>query len=101
MFHKGELQTDIILFTPYGVYMRNRPENWKQEDCFLRRDKATLHSVSSTREFPVKRKVFVIPYPTFLPDLVPCDFFLFPEINTALKGKRFYNSIYSYVTMVY
>jgi hypothetical protein len=28
-------------------------------------------------------------HPPYSPDLAPCDFFLFPKINSALKGTRF------------
>jgi hypothetical protein len=87
-----------LLFTIYsswrlhGNVPRNRPENWKC--CFLCRVKTTFHSALSMREFLAKRKVFVVPYPTFLSDLIPCHFFLFPEINGALKGRWSYNRIY-------
>jgi hypothetical protein len=28
-------------------------------------------------------------HPPYSPDLAPCDFWLFPELKTALKGHRF------------
>jgi len=28
-------------------------------------------------------------HPPYLPDLAPCDFWLFQKLNKALKGKRF------------
>jgi len=31
----------------------------------------------------------VMEYPSYSPDLAPCDFFLFPKIKSALKGARF------------
>jgi hypothetical protein len=31
----------------------------------------------------------VIPYPPYLPDLAPCDFFLFPRMKLQMKWKRF------------
>jgi hypothetical protein len=31
----------------------------------------------------------VILYPTYSPDLAPCDFFLFPKMKLNLKGRRF------------
>jgi hypothetical protein len=30
-----------------------------------------------------------IPHPPHLPDLAPCDFFLFPKVKLRLKGPRF------------
>jgi hypothetical protein len=31
----------------------------------------------------------VIPHTPYSPDLVPCDFFLFPKMKLKLKGRRF------------
>jgi hypothetical protein len=31
----------------------------------------------------------VIPHPPYSPDLTPCGFFLFPEMKSKLKGRRF------------
>jgi hypothetical protein len=31
----------------------------------------------------------IIPHPPYSPDLVPCDFFLFPKMKLKLKGCRF------------
>jgi len=33
--------------------------------------------------------MMVIPYPPYLPDLAPCDFFLFPRMKGQMKGKCF------------
>ncbi|GFV21812.1 hypothetical protein TNCV_4524991 [Trichonephila clavipes] len=39
--------------------------------------------------FPSKKGVEQIEHPPYLPDLNPTDFFLFPRLKLALKGKRF------------
>ena len=31
----------------------------------------------------------LIPHPPYSPDLIPCDFFLFPNLKTWLDGKKF------------
>jgi dipeptidase len=31
----------------------------------------------------------VVPHPQHSPDLAPCDFLLFPKMNTKLKGRKF------------
>jgi hypothetical protein len=31
----------------------------------------------------------IIPHPPYLPDLVPCDFALFPKLKMKLKGRCF------------
>jgi len=36
-----------------------------------------------------KKNMIVIPHPPYSPDLVQCDFFLFPHKKGQMKGKRF------------
>jgi hypothetical protein len=33
--------------------------------------------------------MYVIPHPSYYPDLAPCDFFLLPKMKLKLKGRRF------------
>ena len=39
--------------------------------------------------FVAKHSITVLPHPTYLPDLAPYDFFLFPKLKKPLKGRRF------------
>jgi hypothetical protein len=32
--------------------------------------------------------MIVIPHPPYSPDLVPCDFFLYPKLKMVLKGRN-------------
>ena len=36
-----------------------------------------------------KNKIVIMPQPLYSPDLAADDFFLFPKLNTPMKGKRF------------
>jgi hypothetical protein len=40
-------------------------------------------------EFLAKKPVTELDHPPYSPDLAPCDFWLFPELKVALKGRRF------------
>jgi hypothetical protein len=42
-----------------------------------------------TQRFLAKYKMALIPHPPYSPELAPCDFFLFPEMNLKLKERRF------------
>jgi hypothetical protein len=33
--------------------------------------------------------MFIVPHPSYSPDLAPCDFALFPKLKMKLKGQRF------------
>jgi hypothetical protein len=45
--------------------------------------------VLSINEFLAKKSIMVLEHPTYLPDLDPCDFFLFPTMKNHLKGSHF------------
>ena len=41
------------------------------------------------RNFLAKNETTVVPQPPYPPDLAPADFFLFPKLESTLKGRRF------------
>jgi len=41
------------------------------------------------REFLATKQITVLEHPTYSPDLVPNDFFLFPKVKEILKGRHF------------
>jgi histone-lysine N-methyltransferase SETMAR len=45
----------------------------------LLHDNALSHKAAIVREYLKQDKVFELPHPPYLPDLAPCDFFLFPR----------------------
>ncbi|GBO23803.1 hypothetical protein AVEN_29984-1 [Araneus ventricosus] len=48
----------------------------------------TLNSVSIKMSL-AKQAIRIVEHQPYSPDLVPCDFFLFPVVKSALKGIRF------------
>jgi [histone H3]-lysine36 N-dimethyltransferase SETMAR len=69
-----------------GRMRRVRPQC---HDWVLLHDNAPAHSSAVVSQFLAKRGVAVLPHPPYSPDLAPADYFLFPKIKAALKGKRF------------
>ena len=45
--------------------------------------------ITSCAEFLAKYQITQVTQHPYSPDLVPCDFLLFPKLNSALKVKRF------------
>jgi hypothetical protein len=39
--------------------------------------------------FSLKKSIMKLDHPPYLPDLAPCNFWLFPILKTTLKGHRF------------
>jgi hypothetical protein len=67
---------------------RRRPELWREQTWLLHHDIAPSHTFL-TQQFLAKNKMAVIPHPPYSPDLVPCNFLLFPKMKLKLKGRRF------------
>jgi hypothetical protein len=41
------------------------------------------------REFLAKNDMITMDHPSFLPDLAPCDVFLFPKVKMIMQGEHF------------
>ena len=61
----------------------------KNGDWLLHHDNAPAHTSLTVREFLTKNNMTTIPHPAYSPDLVPCDFYVFPKMILWLKGQRF------------
>ena len=61
---------------------------WKNGSWVLHQDNALAYNALSVKTFLTKHKIILLEHPPYSPDLVPCDFFLFPKIKSALKGTR-------------
>lgn len=68
---------------------RKRPDLWKEKSWKLHHDNAPPHTSILVRNFLDKNNTSLIEQPPYSPDLAPCDFFLFPKMKKALKGKHF------------
>jgi hypothetical protein len=58
----------------------------------LRHDNAPAHSAALVQGFFAKRHIFQVCQPPYSQDLAPCDFWLFPNLKSPLKGRRFVNA---------
>ena len=68
---------------------KKRPESWKNNSWLSHHDNAPAHSSLLVRNFLAKNNTFIMPQPSYSPDLAPCDFFLFPRLKRPMKGRRF------------
>jgi transposase len=53
----------------------------------LHRDTAPAHSSFLVRNFLTKNETTAVPQPPYSPDLAQADFFMFPKLMSALKGR--------------
>ena len=68
---------------------RKRPEEWRTSSWFLIHDNAPSHRSVLVKDFLVKYNVATLQFPSYAPALPSADFYLFPRLKSALKGRRF------------
>ena len=66
-----------------------RPQKWRNQNLIIYNDNAPAHRSFKVSQFLAKNNMTVIPHPPYLPDLAPCDFFLFPKLKLQMKGRTF------------
>ena len=81
---------NVVLRKLKKYYKTRRPKEGLKHLRLLH-DNAPAHKAHLVTEFLESEKVTILPHPPFLPDLAPCDYFLFPKLKYHLSGKR-YNS---------
>ena len=69
--------------------MIGRPQVWATADWQLHPDNTPAHAPCFIESFLVKHQITQVTQPHYSPDLVPCDFWLFPKLKSPLQGKRF------------
>ncbi|KAI6658273.1 Transposase [Oopsacas minuta] len=52
-------------------------------------DNASSHTAKLTKNFLDVEVLELLPHPPYSPDLVPCDFWLFPKLKIYLQDKDF------------
>jgi transposase len=62
---------------------------WQTGEWFFHLDNAPAHTALSVQRFLTKNGMTPLPHPPYSPDLAPCYFFLFPRMQSDLKGKHF------------
>ena len=68
---------------------RKRPRFWSSGDWLLHHDNGPAHLSNLVQQFLAKHKIVQLHQPPYNPDIAPCDFWMFPKLKMALKGKRF------------
>ena len=66
-----------------------RPKLGATGDWQLHHDNTPTHISHLVQSFLAKHQITQVTQPPYSPDLVPCDFWLFPKLKSPLKGKRF------------
>jgi len=68
---------------------RKTPQKWQNQKLIIHHDNAPAYRSFKFSQFLAKNSMTVVPHPPYSPDLVPCDFFLFPKLKLRVKCRRF------------
>jgi transposase len=68
---------------------RKGPEKWRTQQFVSPYDDAPAQRSVVVKVFSTKNNVTTLEPPPYSPDLVPAEFYLFPRLKSALKGRRF------------
>jgi hypothetical protein len=63
---------------------RKRPELWPNNWILHHENAAPAHKVISVKQFLAKKSITEMEYPSYSPNLVLNDFWLFPKIKSPL-----------------
>jgi histone-lysine N-methyltransferase SETMAR len=69
-----------------GIVRRKSPELWP-EKWILDHDSSPAYDSLRVREFLAKKSITKMDHPTYLPDLAPCDFWIFPKLKMTWRDK--------------
>ena len=96
----GKFYKNVVLRKLKNYYKSRRPKTGLK--CVrLLHDNAPAHKAGIfVTDFLESEKVTVLWHPPYSPDLVPCNYFLFPKLKYHLSGRR-YNSRNALESAVY
>ena len=66
-----------------------KSQSWATGDRQCHHDNVLAHASCLVQNFLAKHQITQVTQPLYSPDLVPCNFWLFPKLQSPLKGKRF------------
>ena len=84
----GKFYRESVLTQLVDFYQKCRP---RTSVCGIKllHDNAPAHKSATVQEYLKESGLDVLDHPPYSPDLVPCDFWLFPRLKEMLRGHRF------------
>jgi transposase len=67
---------------------RRKLELWHNHNWLLHHDNGPAYTSLKTTEYVTNNNMVIVPHPPYSPDLVHCDFCLFPKLKMKLKKLR-------------
>ena len=84
----GRFYKNSVLKKVKKFYNKKRPsKGWS--GVHLLHDNASSHKCEVVKSLLASEKVKVLNHPPYLPDLSPCDFFIFPRLKKMFSGNKY------------
>jgi len=65
----------------------------RPDSCFLLHDNTQEHLSFLVKDFLANNNMTTLEFPSYFPDMAAADFYLFPRLISALKGRSLSDSI--------
>jgi histone-lysine N-methyltransferase SETMAR len=69
--------------------LRNRRRGYLADGIYLLHDNASSYTAKIVKDALEPTGLTVVSHPPYSPDLAPSDFYLFPHLKKALRGKKY------------
>ena len=69
--------------------IKNKRRGKLRRGVWLLQDNAPVHTAQTSVQAATSCGFRILPHPAYSPDLAPSDFYLFPNLKTELRGKKF------------
>ena len=73
------------------IFQKETPRKMENKQFFIH-DNAPAHRSVLVKDFVGKKNAITLEHPPYSPDLVSADFYLFPRLRSALKGRRLFDA---------
>ena len=70
-------------------FLGKRPALFKSGHWHFHQENAPVHNSILVTDYLTKMGIKTVALPPYSPDLVPCDFWLFPKLKEKLRGYRY------------
>ena len=78
-----------VLICLHNRVRRSRRELWSNKSWLLHHDNALANKAISVRQLLVKKQITALDHSSYIPDLEPSNFWLFPRLKAVMKRTHF------------
>jgi hypothetical protein len=82
-------EVGISYGSPQAILTKEVQMRWDETSWILHLDNAASHTAMAMQQFLAGEEITLMVQQPYMPDLAPCDFWLFPRLKMGLLGQCF------------